>query len=296
MHAVHVCCCDFSLTHVSRQCTCLDQFPTLQRMRELNVDGSVKDVACLMAELGFVVGGFAERKADKTKGKIVTMSDSEVKVEIIGAPGVSANVPLKLFLDAQWVSYTPKPQRPEVVVSPKSVLTDDFQAVRHGAMILQKMCELAILNDKAAQRLKVQFQPGKQVVSEVAFEKGKLILVPLCSKVVHSFQIDRSDNKVTAQVVNSKATFTLVPMGNAPKDDGTVAPFWFMSSSSDDFNMELTHQKDGDFRLPVARNVKPIKPGDQLIVFKPKKVVEPLKTDAQAVTPEPPPKKKRKSN
>ena len=132
--------------------------------------------------------------------------------------------------------------------------------------------------------LKVHLKPSKQVVSGTAFDKGKLFLVPLCQRVLFSFKIDRiQDVRLSVKVAGSDAVFWLVPMGNAPKEDNAISPFWFMSSHDQDHNMDIHMIKIDDFKLPVARNIKTIKAGDTLVMYKPKRVahVEPL------VTPEP---------
>lgn len=270
------------------------------RMRELNLDGTVKDVACLMSELGFSIGSYAERKVDKSRGKIISISEVEVKLEVMSAPGVVATVPIKMFLDSQWVRFVPKPEKTIVSVTPQPILNDEFEAIRFSGLILQKMCDLAISHDTTARKVSVQLSPSKQVVAQSSFEKGKLVLVPVCAKVLHSFQQERSnESRVIAQVPKSSAIFTLVPYRNAAKDDGCVAPFWFMAASSEDYNMEMTVVKsDGDIRLPVARNIKPIKEGDSLVLFKKKRVADPLVVDSVSSSSRPPagPKKKARGS
>ena len=291
--------CTHELIVSNDLCVLLLHFVT-PRMRELNLDGTVKDVSCLMSELGFSLGSYAERKADKSRGKIISISEIEVKLEIMSAPGVVASVPIKMFLDSQWVRFAPKPEKTSVSVIPQPIMNDEFEAIRLSGLISQKMCDLVISHDATARKLSVQLSPSKQVVAQSSFEKGKLVLVPACAKVSYAFQQDRSnESRVIVQVRKSSAIFTLVPFRNAAKDDGCVAPFWFTAASSEEFNMEMTVVKssDGDICLPVARNIKPIKQGDSLVLFKKKRVADPLVVETQSGSSKPPaPKKKSRTS
>ena len=80
----------------------------IRRMRELNEDGTMKDVGGLFQEQGFQVGDHVSRKAGNIRGTIVNILSTEVHVRLEETPDVVGKFPLVSFLQHQWTHYKPK--------------------------------------------------------------------------------------------------------------------------------------------------------------------------------------------
>lgn len=103
---------------------------------------------------------------------------------------------------------------------------------------------------------------------------------------------------------NEKLMFTLMPGNVMPKEEtqGLVEPFWCVSTTHDQeaANMEVAPElsqtdhssnQEPSITIPTMRNTVPIKPGDQLKVFK-EKVEQTLDLEEIKVL-EPAPKRRR---
>ena len=267
-------------------------------MRELNIDGTMKDVNGLLQEQGFRVGDHVARKAGNIRGQIEEILSEEVKVRLEDPQGVIGKFPLVQFLQHQWSQYKPKVHVGDVVLTVVPSACPQFSSCAAASAIHHTVSELTLQHESLLQHLKIQLKP-KAVVVTKSFEKGKLILVPTCLKVSHS--VDRPARQVVdIPVPGSSAFFWLSPMSVLPKTDeaGHIVPFWHVQAVDEHHNMELVWLKVGDapFKVPVLKNNKQVKPGDALV--RRSNVVEnPTQANAsESADPPPHPPKKRKSN
>ena len=263
-------------------------------MRELNDDGTMKDVSGLLQEQGFRVGDHVARKAGNMRGQIEEILVDEVKVRLEDPPGVIGKFPLVAFLQHQWSQYKPKVHVGDVVLTVVPSACPQFSSCAAASAIHHAVSQLTFQHESLLQYLKIQLKP-KAVVVTKSFEKGKLILVPTCLKVSHS--VDRPVRQVIdIRVPGSSAFFWLTPMSGLPKTDeaGHIVPFWHVQGVDEHHNMELGWLKVGDtpFKVPVLKNSKQVKPGDVLVR---KSIGADTPTEANADA-DPPPQKKRKSN
>jgi hypothetical protein len=263
-------------------------------MRELNTDGTMKDVSSLLHEQGFHVGDHVHRKAGNIRGQIEEISADEVKVKLEDPPGVIAKFPLVSFLQNQWLQYKPKVHAADVALTVVPSTCPQFSSCAAASAIHHAVSELTFQHESILQYLKIQLKP-KAVVVTKSFEKGKLILVPTCLKV--SYSVDRPARQVIDILVpGSKTFFWLTPMTGLPKtDEGChIVPFWHVQGVDEHHNMELVWLKVGDapFKVPVLKNNKQVKPGDALVR---RSIGADTPTQATADA-DPPPQKKRKSN
>ena len=243
------------------------------RLRELNSDGSLKDVLTLVFEQGFQIGCHVERKSDKSKGQIVAMAPDMIKLEVAGSPGLLASVPTSTFLQGMWTKYTPKPSPTEVSFALAST-NATLKIQQKCAAIFQKMCDLTFQHESVASGLLFQIKPQKRTVAIKKFEKGKLILVPVCQKV--AFKVgdpapSNHSNPLLLQVSGFEGVhFWLVPFGNQVKEDTFMAPYYHISQNHEGHNMEIHYQKYDDFKVPIAKNIKLVSEGDLIVLFKEK--------------------------
>lgn len=248
----------------------------------------------MVSEMGYQVGSHVERKSDKSKGQIVSMDVDMIKLEVAESPGLIATVPTLSFLQGHWAKYTPKASPTESLFTLASN-TSELKIMAKCAAIFQRMCDLTFTHESSVAGLKFQIKPQKFVEATKKFEKGKLVLVPVCQKV--SFKV--GDPPPTSSLVVHASGFAgvhfwLVPYGNQYKENTFMAPFYHIGTNHEDFNMEMQWLKVEDFKLPVARNVKVIEEGDRVVLFKEKPPQEPplVASDSSSL----PKTKRKKSN
>lgn len=242
-------------------------------MREISIDGTLKDTAVLMHAAGFQVGDYVERKADKVRGQLIEVTNESVKIQMDDPVGVVGRFPLKDFLTKSWVKTSAKPDPVELVPDGLASSFDAFVAARVSSIIQLEICTLTTSHEKLALSTKVCLKPVKGVVCTKSFDKGKFTLVPTTIKINFKAGKPPTGTSVVHVQPSSLLSFWLGP-AHLPKvgDNGMIVPFWHMQKDSDEWNMEITMVKvvhDGyKLQIPVARNIKPLKAGDWLVLKK----------------------------
>ena len=241
-------------------------------LREFTADAKLQDPCRILIEKGFAVGMSVMRKEDKAIGCIQSLSGATVKVR---TSTNTCEVPVELFLQAAWTKHEPKTDDPEEIKSwhlhaPHQ--STDFVVNRAKAALTVELFELS-KKHPAPNELKLYNKP-KYVISDRKFDKSKLVLVPATTRIgiftdgklqVGSFCVGSFE----------KVLFSISPQITLPgsKASPFIAPFWFLafSSNTEDVNMEIgwhRFQLDDQcqFWIPFAKNCKPIKAGDRLVM------------------------------
>ena len=242
----------------------------LLRLRELNTDGTLKDViGVLGVEFGITIGSHVERKGEKVKGRVLVIDKDNVRIELVGSSVVQL-FPTHTFLSGQFTVFTPKPDPTHIVYDALSTI-GDLSARRKCAQIFVRVMELALEHDKPSS-VKLQVKPHRQVIALNKFDKGKLTFVPVCSKVLHKDGDAPAASCVSVQVSGCDGFHFWLSPFNVDPSSNPVAPFWHIAHSDEGCNMEIHWVKFDDIKVkvPVARNTKSIVEGDYLILPKAK--------------------------
>jgi hypothetical protein len=237
-------------------------------MRELNPDGTLKDVDKLLASYGFNVGDTVERKADKSKGEIISADKQLVRLRIAG--DVVAAVPIETFLKRQWSVVAVKTTTVSIQPTVQIQKCTDFVKHRIASFISIELSNLALQHQELLQHTQILVKPKKGVQVTKAFAKGKLLLVPLSLKVMAGETPPKS--AIVAPVQAGPLQFWLAPLPAPKNADHIAAPFWFVQHDKED-NMEMFSVKASQasgvdpltVQIPIARNSKPLVAGDWLI-------------------------------
>ena len=154
------------------------------------------------------------------------------------------------------------------------------------------------------QHLTIQAKPFKNVVVTKNFATNKLVLVPMTTRI--STQLQKSGAQLLGELMagpEGGLSFWLVPCFAAPKphpegSKGMIAPFWLVQTTEqpDEANMEVTpdlgsHNESDKLihqvtiKVPVMKNTRPIKAGEQLKVFRVKETKVPDLEDIVSAAP-----------
>ncbi|CAJ1429452.1 unnamed protein product [Effrenium voratum] len=252
-------------------------------MRELQEDGSFKDPASMLSELGFEVGGHVRRKSDRVEGKIneVLHNANKVKIEV---DGNMFKVPLASSLSGEWQTFEPKAAAEAVCFDSMPSKSLGFRAAAKAASILLALQDMADRFDgQLWDQLQLQLKPSKALLCTANVQKGKLTLIPATPKVGHRLgaqEVPANTWEVQTDMAD-EAKFWVVPHTALPKeqgDDSFLHPFWQVQATPDEdmANMELIWVKgkhDSTLKTPCFRNSKAIKHGEKLLFFKEKRKV-----------------------
>ena len=143
--------------------------------------------------------------------------------------------------------------------------------------------------------LRIQLKPFKNVTSTKSFPVNKLVLTPTTIRI--ATQSPASNAVPLGQLLKGPegvVSFWLMPCFVPPKPEGDsnlqglVAAYWMVQSTDreEDANMAIdrdltTYQayekplREVAIKMPLMKNKRAIKPGDQLVVFRKKEVKVP---------------------
>ena len=234
-------------------------------MRELNVDGSLKNAQLFFQEKGIVVGAVLVRKSDTIKCRVKAISADMISVESVDSAGDFADIKPVDVLQGLWSRCQWKDTPDAKAVVPKISVVPCFSQIMTTVGLQFKLCTLATQHETVLKGVKVCFKP-KCVTSSKSFEKNKLVLVPFVPKVMFCSD-DPPKNAIKLMASSDGVSYFLKPANTVPKtDDDMVIPFWFMETHTSDFNMEIHWVKMDEYKLPVARNIRPIKDDEHLVL------------------------------
>ncbi|CAJ1396261.1 unnamed protein product [Effrenium voratum] len=309
-HPLHNCYVDGQNVYNPAHVPCTAMHMHAFRMRELNADGSLKEPAVLLQEMGFEAGAHVRRRATKEEGVLDDIKGGMVRVDMGG--GILAKVAIEEFLQGGWVIFSPKAgpvYLHDPTIAPPSS-NDEYKAQHLLATIVCQVHDMGSeLELQNWDLLQIQTKPNKTVSAKDKISRGKLVLVPCSCKVV-CLPKAKSKKGPGFEVLTSSPTHTfwITPMVQLPSEDGKgqqpfVHPVWFLQASSDeqDVNMQLHYvscKSDKTIRIPILKNTKDLQAGDMLLYLKSKeeKAVPLLATSPQKRSAEEAsPKKKAKA-
>ncbi|OLP77936.1 hypothetical protein AK812_SmicGene41941 [Symbiodinium microadriaticum] len=157
----------------------------LERMRELNSDGSLRNASELLADKGFTLQAFVRRRADKLECRIDGIHGQQIHLVELKNKGVM-KVPLEQFLAGTWVIFQPRSE-PEIIEDLSVFMPSecyDFQAAVVVACIQQELATLTENHKNILSQLSMQLKPTKALVTTEKFKAGQLVLVPSSFKIV----------------------------------------------------------------------------------------------------------------
>ena len=267
-------------------------------MRELNADGTIKNVDAFFQEHGISKGAVLVRKADKAKCRIVEILLDTIKVVSLDAKD-EASIPTREVLQGLWSRYRETVDgSDEKELHAKIAAAPFFESIMTSTQLHSRLCDLAVQHESVLEGVKMHMKP-KSVLATKNFDKHKLVLVPWSNKVLFGPEEPKQSLKLQVPFELSNSAFWLKPWVVPPKSDNDiVVPYWFMSTDSTDSNMEVWWVKCDDFKLPVARNTRAIKSGEPLVLagLQSKGTVAPLFGSVSSGSADSkPPKKQRKS-
>ena len=254
----------------------------VQRMRELNPDGSLRNAQDLLSDQGFVLGVCIRKKGEKFEGQITGLDSSSVTVKDLKSGGV-LKVQAKDMLYAGWTIFKPKAE-PESIESlqcmgPKT--NADFMAGLLIAQIHQTMHELVSTHKSHETLGGLSVKPCRGLVRQEVYGKNKLILVPYSWKVIT--RTPKPEPMPNAVQVQTKwkaddREFWIVSCKHLPKD-GTpevqkdfVSPYFLVTSCEDEDSANMIQILSGNaqasIRIPLLKNTKEIAIGTFLHTLK----------------------------
>ena len=220
----------------------------------------------MMKSLGYVVGDSVIHKSDKVKATVDSITDEKVKLALMDVPGGSKIVSVSSFVNGEWKHFNSKPDPTCLDVLPMPSASSLFNNMKTATSIYQEIFELALVHENVLAGLKVTFKPSKAVTATRNFEKHKLVLVPLCSKV----EVVDKEPKNGLIIHHDGVKFSLIPWrDNFKETSEIIVPYWNIPQR-EDYNMEVTHVKGKPYKLVIARNVRAIKQGEDIFFEKPK--------------------------
>lgn len=169
-------------------CVSLDMSIEL-RIRSYGSEGHV-GAAQMMKELGFEKNASVVRKKDKVKGFITDINDSEVSVQV--EEGLEEQgeytVPSQEFLNGAWKQIKSKHQvavaiQGDAIMKHTAQQSLEVQQAILRGQVMKKLKEFEKKQENVFKGLKLTFRPVRNVITCDGFAKGKLILVPMTTKI-----------------------------------------------------------------------------------------------------------------
>ena len=256
----------------------------VQRMRELNPDGSLRNAEDLLGDQGFVLGACIKKKGEKFEGQITGLEGSVVTVKDLKSGGV-LKVQARDMLCSGWITFKPKAEPESIeslqVMGPST--NADFMAGLLIAQIHQTMHELVSTHksQETLGGLSLQLKPCRGLLSQEVYAKNKLILVPYSWKVIT--RTPKPEPMANAVQVQTKwkaddREFWIVSCNHLPKD-GTpevqkdfVSPYFLVTSCEDEDSANMIQILSGNaqasIRIPLLKNTKEIAVGTFLHTLK----------------------------
>ena len=161
---------------------------------------------------------------------------------------------------------------------------DDFKIQYLKGVATLAMLVAQTKHQKALQGLKVIGKPAKAVEAQAVFEMGKLVLVPITSRI-HVGAGAAPHGAVGLGIFLRNTEGEPIRMSLAPSTSATcMAAFWFVSTSQDaeECNMKLSVDASGNdlsdkalssvqnVKIPLMVNTDRIEPGTRLVVYREK--------------------------
>lgn len=252
----------------------------LERMRELNSDGSLRNASELLADKGFTLQAFVRRRADKLECRIDGIHGQQIHLVELKNKGVM-KVPLEQFLAGTWVIFQPRSE-PEIIEDLSVFMPSecyDFQAAVVVACIQQELATLTENHKNILSQLSMQLKPTKALVTTEKFKAGQLVLVPSSFKIVQRLKSQGDlPNAVKAQVdwKLDDRQFWITACNSLPKVDEAfepgkhcMAPFFAVPTSEDNDSvnlvMSMASSKESKVKIPVLKNTHAIAKGTSLL-------------------------------
>ena len=286
-------------------------------VRNYDESGQLTEAGQLVREAGFVVGASVCRKRDNTAGVITGFQGDSVILHVSdGALTGSCRVLARSFLKKEWSKFTPKQEAMPVENHWQHSASGhpEFEAMYVKAKISMALFEATSQHADVLPHLKVQAKPCKAVFAGRSFERHSLVLVPSTTRISSSALSKASfpNANVPLGALTKRGDepilFSLAPTVTMPKDNdrGFISPFFFVqvSHTASECNMELHPNLEGHqelnvpldqltIKLPLMRNKRAVKAGDQLIVYREKSDKEIELEDLVSTDPAPPAKRIR---
>ncbi|CAE7196949.1 unnamed protein product [Symbiodinium sp. CCMP2456] len=241
----------------------------VDRLVELNADGSLKTPGAILEAMNMKVGSCIRRRKDKMECEILAI-DHAVK------------------LKSEWLVFTRKAEvhgiEDLVPFGPRSV-HPEFATAKTIAMIHMEIHALVDTHDMhdTMAKLKLHIRPTK-LLAKTAVAKGKLMLVPFSSKVLSrsSSEPMQGGVEVTLKKGCQDRRFYIAASNVMPKaseeapDDlvGFLSPFFLVQTVEDEtkanMTMVLSGTKQSDVRIPMLKNSVALTAGQELLVHKEK--------------------------
>ncbi|CAK9023452.1 Uncharacterized protein SCF082_LOCUS16217 [Durusdinium trenchii] len=239
-------------------------------MREYDESGKQHTTAAL-EEAGFAVSQRVLHKKTKQEGEIVAMTSEKVTINLDSK--TTMTVGAQDFLMGQW--QTVKAKAPIEFLAWED--REPFKSVEVSVMELQAGACLALCEAAKKKSLEgliaLQTKPAKDVIAAKAISKHALQIIPVTSKIqvqeaTKGKQIPPSAISMGQKKIG-EAVFDMWLMPHPLKEGCLVSPAFMVRSTEDESkaNMEIWHVKD---KVPVLRNTKAVKKGEQLLVYRPK--------------------------
>eukprot|EP00435_Cladocopium_sp_Y103_P018119 s719_g4.t1 len=243
-------------------------------MRQYDESGKLTNTKELLKEHGFEVDCHVTRKdgilarikafEDGTSRVLLSMDDDKGGSKVVKVDASS-------FLKGQWTKYQPKalPQYLEKWWEPNCLEHKDSKVAWYKAKIVVELRE-AMPGSSCQQKptsFLVRQKPGKAVFVAVKFGKHQCKLVPFTSRI--DTKGDEGDGSVLVKV---DGTNLYLRQGGP----GCV-PFWHVAHVQDKAaaNMELvsgvSKRWENAVSIPYMRNIKPLEPDTELLIYKPPK-------------------------
>ena len=266
------------------------------RMREYDESGKQYTTAAL-EEAGFAVSQRVLHKKTKEEGEIVAMTSEKVTINLDSK--TTMTVGAQEFLMGHW--QTVKAKAPIEFLAWED--WEPFKSVEVSVMELQAGACLALCEAAKKKSLEglitLQTKPAKDVIAAKAISKHALQIIPVTSKIqvqeaTKGKQIPPSAISMGQKRIGG-AVFDMWLTPHPLKEGCLVSPAFMVRSAEDESkaNMEiwpaLGGQQVKELKVPVLRNTKAVKKGEQLLVYRPK-----VEAEAAEAPAEHPKKKARK--
>ena len=247
-------------------------------MLELDEHGGLKNAMGLLAARGYELGSDVRRRADKTVGKIQDVKDGFVYIQLSSGDVAKESIDKKL--GNEWVVFKPKDEAQ--VLEDLSLYGPKTNPDHEGFMMIAEIAmQLRLLGqqESGTDKLALETKPHKhlQVVQDIG--KGKLMLVPTTSKIIHKAAGQANFFEVETKWTMDARKFFLCSSCVLPKDDAKIkpliVPFFFVNytEEEDEANVKLIQvqaEKGSSIKFPVFKNTKKLVVGDVLLCYKAK--------------------------
>ena len=147
-------------------------------LREVALDGSIKNQAALLHDAGFDIGCHLKRKADGQEGCLEGVDKGLVKIRLPDDPRL-AKISVDSFL-VEWQKHNPTAQPVMLTdLGQHDPINDHWKKVVAQAKIVIAMHEVAKKHKAAAKHVVLQLRPNRELHASMKMQKHKLVLAPV---------------------------------------------------------------------------------------------------------------------